>query len=210
MCFRREGEHSSSRRGGSGHQICIYQETCIRRLGKMSTGVQPGHSIAPRDSKRWREDARPVVALCTGQKGTGSFPKRAGPTPQWPLLQSSIQAFVRWGGTHIDTAVNYLNHRDVAQALASHEKECGLHREHFWISSKLLPQSEADAVETIWAALEELNTSYIDLMLIHLPFDGVSGLPNQAVQRKATWPSWRALVSAREKGWVRNLGVATD
>ena len=39
---------------------------------------------------------------------------------------------------------------------------------------------------------------YIDLMLIHAPWGGAKGRSN----------NWRALADAKEKGWIRDIGVS--
>ena len=64
----------------------------------------------------------------------------------------------------IDTANAYVNERAVGRAM----KRSGLKREEIFLETKLWPSfyEQADAVEK---TLERLDTSYIDLLLIHQP-----------------------------------------
>lgn len=93
----------------------------------------------------------------------------------------------------IDTAHLYDNEAMVGQAVA----ESGLRREDIFITTKLC-QTRA-GYELAWQGIEEslarLQTDYIDLMLIHEPYDEALDM-------------YRALTEAYHKGIVRAIGIS--
>ena len=93
----------------------------------------------------------------------------------------------------IDTAHMYDNEAMVGQAVA----ESGLRREDIFITTKLC-QTRA-GYELAWQGIEEslarLQTDYIDLMLIHEPYDEALDM-------------YRALTEAYRQGRVRAIGIS--
>lgn len=93
----------------------------------------------------------------------------------------------------IDTAHMYDNEDMVGQAVA----ESGLRREDIFITTKLC-QTRA-GYELAWQGIEEslarLQTNYIDLMLIHEPYDEALDM-------------YRALTEAYRQGRVRAIGIS--
>ena len=90
----------------------------------------------------------------------------------------------------IDTANAYVNERAVGRAM----KRSGLKREEIFLETKLWPSfyEQADAVEK---TLERLDTSYIDLLLIHQPAGNyVAG--------------YRLMEKAYKEGKVRAIGLS--
>ncbi len=90
----------------------------------------------------------------------------------------------------IDTANAYVNERAVGRAM----KKSGLEREEIFLETKLWPSfyGQADAVDK---TLERLDTSYIDLLLIHQPAgDYVAG--------------YRLMEKAYKEGKVRAIGLS--
>eukprot|EP00747_Dinoflagellata_sp_TGD_P006782 gnl/TRDRNA2_/TRDRNA2_116431_c0_seq1.p1 gnl/TRDRNA2_/TRDRNA2_116431_c0~~gnl/TRDRNA2_/TRDRNA2_116431_c0_seq1.p1 ORF type:complete len:320 (+),score=66.26 gnl/TRDRNA2_/TRDRNA2_116431_c0_seq1:133-1092(+) len=125
---------------------------------------------------------------------------------------AALERFVRHGGRLLDTALLYENHRDLARALPA----TGVSRADTFIMSKLPPglmgfEETRRAIDTM---LEELETSYLDLVLIHWPamFDPAARPPACASQ-PGGWPgcrqaAWRAMEESVELGKVRALGVS--
>ncbi|HEV3269627.1 MAG TPA: aldo/keto reductase [Candidatus Rhabdochlamydia sp.] len=75
---------------------------------------------------------------------------------------STVKMALELGYRHIDTALIYENHRDIAKAIH------GFNREELFITSKFfLDQKSAE--ESCDLALEELHLDYLDLFLIHWP-----------------------------------------
>jgi 2,5-diketo-D-gluconate reductase A len=93
----------------------------------------------------------------------------------------------------IDTAQIYKNEAGVGKAIAT----CGLPREELFITSKVWIGScnyEA-AKASIEESLNKLQTPYLDLMLIHWPYNDYYG-------------AWRAMQEAHAQGKIKSLGVS--
>jgi 2-dehydropantolactone reductase len=109
------------------------------------------------------------------------------------------------GYNHIDTAEIYTTHPEVAAAV----KSSGIPRQDLWIATKYNPgfgtmkATSKTAGEFIDRALTELETDYIDLLLIHSPFFSGDISYNQTIES-----AWRDLVQAKKDGKVRHIGVS--
>jgi len=85
----------------------------------------------------------------------------------------------------------------------------GIHRSELFITSKLSPRNHGfDAcIKSVHNSLKLLQTSYLDLYLIHWP--GASGKkvddPNNATLRRE---SWKALEECYREGLVKAIGVS--
>ena len=97
------------------------------------------------------------------------------------------------GYRHIDTATIYGNETQVGTAI----RESGVARSELFITTKLPPDSAAQADATLEASLAALGTDYVDLWLIHWPPGG-----------SASVPTWRSMLAARERGLARDVGVS--
>lgn len=100
---------------------------------------------------------------------------------------------IKTGYRSIDTAQAYGNEAGVGNALA----KCGLPREEFFITTKVwITNAGYDkAKDSIEESLKKLQTDYIDLLLIHQPFNDYYG-------------TYRAMEEACEAGKVRAIGVS--
>ena len=104
--------------------------------------------------------------------------------------EASCVSALAGGYRLIDTANAYVNERAVGRAM----KRSGLKREEIFLETKLWPSfyEQADAVEK---TLERLDTSYIDLLLIHQPAGNyVAG--------------YRLMEKAYKEGKVRAIGLS--
>lgn len=103
---------------------------------------------------------------------------------------------VAWeaGYRHFDSAQFYQNEDLLGKAW----KQMGLNRKELFITTKIkLPNFGAKrTAKSIDKSLADLQTDYIDLMLLHFPVTGL---------RKG---SWKALEEAQEAGKVRSIGVS--
>ena len=97
------------------------------------------------------------------------------------------------GYRHIDTAHAYQNERGVGQAV----KESGIARGDIWITTKLWPHEYGKGKTSIAIdkMLERLNTSYIDLLLLHQQFGDYLG-------------AWQDMEKAVKDGRVRSIGLS--
>jgi len=124
----------------------------------------------------------PSVAYGTGSMGSG----------QWPIDQIT-QAFDT-GFYHIDTAQLYRNEADVGTAIT----EFGLERSNIFITTKYSGLNRLDIPTSIRNSLDYLNTSYVDLYLIHNPKLAVPDIPTV----------WAQMEKVQEEGFARSIGVS--
>lgn len=97
------------------------------------------------------------------------------------------------GYRSIDTAQAYGNEEGVGNAVA----KCGIPREELFITTKVWITNAGDekAKRSIEESLRKLKTDYIDLLLIHQPFNDYYG-------------TYRAMEEAYQEGKARAIGVS--
>ena len=101
------------------------------------------------------------------------------------------------------------NHKTIADTLRETLPKLGLERKDLFITSKLGPKDHGGekCQAAIDRALEELETDYLDLFLIHWP--GVQGADvtsaNNAVLRQE---SWKTMEENFKSGKLRAIGVS--
>ena len=100
---------------------------------------------------------------------------------------------IQAGYRSIDTAQTYGNEEGVGSALT----KCGLPREEFFLTTKVWMTNAGyeKAKASIEESLKKLQTSYLDLLLIHQPFGDYYG-------------TYRAMEEAYNAGTVRAIGVS--
>lgn len=100
---------------------------------------------------------------------------------------------IKNGYRSIDTAQAYGNEEGVGHAIV----KCGLPREELFITTKVWISNAGyeKAKASIDESLKKLQTSYIDLLLIHQPFGDYYGI-------------YRAMEEAYREGKVRAIGVS--
>lgn len=93
----------------------------------------------------------------------------------------------------IDTAQAYGNEEAVGRAIG----KCGVLRTELFITTKVWISNGGyeKAKESIRESLKKLQTEYIDLLLIHQPFNDYYG-------------TYRAMEEAYKEGWLRAIGVS--
>ncbi|MCC5893342.1 aldo/keto reductase [Exiguobacterium sp.] len=108
----------------------------------------------------------------------------------------AITSAIRNGYRLIDSAIRYDNEGAVGEAV----RQSGIPREQLFLTSKLRGQyfDYDDALEMIRESLYRANLDYWDLFLLHWPN------PKQDKYVEA----WRALIQAKENGWIRSIGVS--
>jgi diketogulonate reductase-like aldo/keto reductase len=97
------------------------------------------------------------------------------------------------GYRSIDTAATYQNEKAVGEAI----KESGVNREDIFLTSKLwiADAGYEKTKKAVKNSLNNLQTDYLDLYLIHQPFGDVHG-------------SWRALEELYKEGTLKAIGVS--
>lgn len=104
----------------------------------------------------------------------------------------SVASALDWDYRLIDTAAFYGNERAVGDAL----RESAIPREEVSLSSKVWIQQNGyeGTMQSFEKTLMNLQTDYLDLYLIHMPYGDYQG-------------SWRAMEDLYDQGRVRAIGV---
>ncbi len=110
-------------------------------------------------------------------------------------VAEAIQTAVEVGYRHFDTADIYGNHRQLAKAF----KSIDIPRQELFITSKIWNTDHGynNVFRVYDRILNELETEYLDLFLIHWP--GLS---------KSYLDTWQAMIELWEKGRVKSIGVS--
>ncbi len=117
----------------------------------------------------------------------------------WPLkgeqCVASVRTALEMGYRHIDTADGYANHPEVGRAI----RDSRVPREEIFLTSKVRRDDlQKDAVIAAGKRfLTELQTDYLDLVLIHWP--------SQTIPMEETFEGFQAL---KDQGVIRNFGVS--
>jgi diketogulonate reductase-like aldo/keto reductase len=107
--------------------------------------------------------------------------------------ERSVIDAIQTGYRLIDTASKYGNEEAVGSAI----KKCGVPREELFITTKLWLQDAGyeKAKRAFETSLRKSGLDYLDLYLIHQPFNDVYG-------------SWRAMEELYKEGKIRAIGVS--
>jgi 2,5-diketo-D-gluconate reductase B len=104
-----------------------------------------------------------------------------------------VKRAIELGYTHIDTADMYGNHQEVGDAIAAFD------RARIYVVSKVRPGNlhYQTVIRDCQRFLHELNTPYLDLLLIHWP--------NEQIPIQETLRAFNALV---DDGAIKSIGVS--
>ncbi|MGP9688364.1 aldo/keto reductase [Psychrobacter sp. AOP22-C1-C5] len=108
-----------------------------------------------------------------------------------------VKKALEMGYEHIDTAQAYDNEKEVGQGI----KQSGVARDKFFLTTKIFPDDmkfqPEKLVEAAKRSLENLDTDYVDLLLLHWPDD--------RVPLSETIP---ALCELQKQGLTRHIGAS--
>lgn len=107
---------------------------------------------------------------------------------------AAIRSAIEVGYRLLDTAVNYRNEREVAEAV----RASGVPREELFIQSKIPGRDHGNARRSLETSLEIMGLDQLDAVLIHWPN------PSQGLFVTA----WEGLIDAQQAGLVRHIGVS--
>jgi len=107
--------------------------------------------------------------------------------------EKCVSIALKNGYRHLDTAHIYKNERGVGAAI----KKSGIPREEIFITSKLFTSDFGEGItsKAIDMMLKRLDTNYIDLLLIHVPFGDYLN-------------AWKDMEKAVKDGKVKSLGIS--
>ena len=192
------GKLAASPEAMSRAKIALWLSTLATALGASSTVTLNNGVVMP------------IVAAGTWQYDTDA-------------AEQSITAALGVGARHIDTAHDYCadgstsdcskhggsNQQGIAKAL----KSSSVARSDLFITTKVPPcgmqgvsrsKCTDDTVAAAQKNLDELGTSYVDLLLIHFPPVGGCGALNCGVIRE----QWKALATVLAANQTRTVGVS--
>ncbi len=133
------------------------------------------------------------VKLCNGLEmpwlGLGVFRSKEGQE-----VENAVKVALDAGYRSIDTAAAYQNERGVGKAII----ESGIPREEIFLTTKIWnsDQGYRSAFQAFEKSLDQLQTEYIDLYLIHWPKGELSS------------ETWKAMEELYEQGRIRAIGVS--
>lgn len=112
---------------------------------------------------------------------------------------TEISEAISLGYRHFDTAIMYRNEAVVAKGIA----ESGIPRSEFFITSKIpgepiYTRDEAAVRQAVEGSLQALDTDYIDLYLIHHPWDNLAEISTV----------WHTLEEYVDQGVLKAIGVS--
>lgn len=112
-----------------------------------------------------------------------------------PLIEATKLA-IKLGYTHLDGAESYGNEAALGYAI----KDSGVPREKLFVTTKCW-QITSDVVAKLDESLKKLGLEYVDLYLLHSPFDANG---DKAIIQKA----WAQMEEIQASGKARSIGVS--
>jgi 2,5-diketo-D-gluconate reductase B len=108
---------------------------------------------------------------------------------------NTVRTALDIGYTHIDTAQMYKNEKEIGEAI----RKSGKNREDLFITTKIWHTNleHDDVLQSVEDSLKELNSHYVDLLLIHWP--------NKKFSLEQTY---EAMMILRDQGKALNIGVS--
>ena len=105
--------------------------------------------------------------------------------------KNAVAAAIENGYRMIDTAEAYGNEKEVGEGI----KQSGIDRKELFLVTKVNFKSYENAEQTVMQSLANLQTDYIDLLLLHWPFANY-------------YAAWRVLEKLYAEGKIRAIGVS--
>ena len=104
---------------------------------------------------------------------------------------NSVSSAIQAGYRIIDTAEAYGNEKEVGTGI----RQSGIDRDELFLVTKVNFKSYEHAKETVMQSLRNLQTDYIDLLLLHWPFANY-------------YAAWRSLEELYADGKIKAIGVS--
>lgn len=107
--------------------------------------------------------------------------------------EEAVFQAIQAGYRHIDTAQSYLNEEAIGKGI----KKANIAREELFVTTKIWVENVS--YEGVYASfqrsLKRLQLDYVDLLLIHQPFNDVYG-------------AWRAMEELQQQEKIRSIGIS--
>ncbi len=107
------------------------------------------------------------------------------------ICTEAVTSAINSGYRMIDTAEAYGNEKEVGEGI----KQSDIDRSELFLVTKVNFKSYENAEQTVMQSLANLQTDYIDLLLLHWPFANY-------------YAAWRALEHLYAKGKIRAIGIS--
>lgn len=107
--------------------------------------------------------------------------------------EKAVKDAIKAGYRHIDTAQSYMNEESVGRGIAN----SGVSREELFVTTKVWVEnvSYEGVISSVERSLKRLGLDYIDMLLIHQPYNDVYG-------------AWRAMEELQKQRKIRAIGVS--
>lgn len=122
--------------------------------------------------------------------------------PEGEKTACAVKNAISVGYKHIDTAAAYENERSIAEGI----RQSGARREDVFVTSKvwLTSMGYEKTLLSFKETLSELDTDYLDLLLIHVP--AVESMVEQ--WQRLNLSTWKAMEHLYKEGYVKAIGVS--
>jgi len=141
--------------------------------------------------------------------------------PKGEVFDAVRYAIVECGYRHIDCAEVYGNQKEIGDALQNIFKTTSITREQLFITSKVFNNHHRSRVAPYFEqTLKDLQLSYVDLYLMHWPFEFEdeeiptpmrleNGNPNPLIKISVEYlETWKELEKLKESGRAKHVGVS--
>ncbi len=118
---------------------------------------------------------------------------------------NAVASALKIGYRHVDTAFHYFNEKSVGQAI----KDSGLKRDQVFLTTKLPAEikNHDDILKNFQESLDNLQTDYVDLYLIHAPWPW-SDINLDYRYDGANQEAWRTMEEIYQSGRAKAIGVS--
>jgi len=158
--------------------------------------------------------ASPTIQLNSGHSmpayGLGTWLSQPGE------VKAAVKSALELGYRHVDCAHIYGNEGEVGEALTSVFSAGQIKRQDVFVTSKLWCSNFSTVKEACKLTLKNLQLDYLDLYLIHLPFEiekDFKGLVEKGVglvgyDAERTWAVWKCMEELVDEGLVKSIGLS--